>query len=100
MQTLLLTARNHWKHFIWAWSFPFFMVFVYIPLEKALPEYRWWLWIFLSMPVFFASFAVAYKPVLLKYAPALEGTILVVIPPLPLMLIAIGLRDVIIYILS
>ena len=94
MRTVLASARTHWRYFIWAWGFPFFVVFVYVPVEKALPEYRGSLWVFLALPVFFACYLWAWQPVRLKQSPFWTGALLVCVAPVLLSLVAVALRDV------
>ena len=94
MRMLLATARTHWRYFMWAWLFPFFLVFVYLPVEKTLPEYRSWLWVFVALPVFFACYLRASQPVRHKQSPFWAGTLLVGVAPLALALAAVALRDV------
>src|SRR6267378_281898 len=97
MRNLTITARSHWRRFLWAWAFPFFLVFIYIPLEKALPSYRWPLWFFFGLPVFFISFILASAPLRNRDAPLSHGILLVGFVPLVLMLVALALRDGILF---
>ena len=70
------------------------MVFVYSPLEKAFPEYRWWFCFFLAMPIFFASFYAAFTPIRLEQAPSWSWIVLVLVPMIPLVIVALILHDV------
>ena len=93
MDDLITAARAHWKQFIWIWAFPFVMVFIFSPIEKWLPEYRWPLFFFIELPVFFISGWRGRAPLREKTVTTGQGVVLTMVAPVVLLLSALALHD-------
>ena len=89
-------ASKHWRQLAWAWAFPFFLVFVYAPLDRWFRPYHWLLWTVVCLPAFFWCFWIASGPVRTRQISWWQDFILVGLPFFPLLLFAIALSDLLI----